>query len=79
MAVSSESKGELCSTPRTLILFGFFFRDSTKLGMGRGPGNAKTEYLVLELNSYFKKNIFNVLPLVDLVNKHFIKWIHELC
>ena len=46
--------------------------DSTMLGMGRGPGNAKTEFLVLELNSYFKKDIFNALPLVDLVNKYFI-------
>lgn len=46
--------------------------DSTMLGMGRGPGNAKTEFLVLELNSYFKKDIFNVLPIIDLVNKQFI-------
>ena len=41
-------------------------------GMGRGPGNAKTEYLVLELNSIMK-NIYNALPLVDLVNNYFLK------
>ena len=46
--------------------------DSTILGMGRGPRNAKTEYLVLELNSVMK-NIYNALPLVDLVNNYFLK------
>lgn len=52
--------------------YGTNWLDSTMLGMGRGPGNAKTEFLVLELNAYFKKDIFNVLPLIDLVNKQFI-------
>ncbi len=56
----------------TALNCGANWLDSTMLGMGRGPGNAKTEFLVLELNSYFKKDIFNVLPLIDLVNKQFI-------
>jgi 4-hydroxy 2-oxovalerate aldolase len=45
--------------------------DSTVLGMGRGPGNAKTEHLILELNNYLKKNTFNVLPLARLIEKYF--------
>lgn len=53
--------------------YGANWLDSTILGMGRGPGNAKTEYLVLELNSIMKKNIYNALPLVDLVNNYFLK------
>ena len=55
----------------TALNSGANWLDSTILGMGRGPGNAKTEFLVQELNSHFKKNVFEVLPLVELVNEYF--------
>ena len=39
--------------------------DSTVLGMGRGPGNVKTENLVLEFEKKYKKkvNFINLLKL----------------
>ncbi|HVH52165.1 MAG TPA: aldolase catalytic domain-containing protein, partial [Gaiellaceae bacterium] len=44
--------------------------DGTILGMGRGPGNAKTESLVLELNQRGVGN-YDLLPLVELVQDGF--------
>ena len=44
--------------------------DSTVTGMGRGPGNAQTEYSILEFKNFLKKKI-NVLPLISLKNKYF--------
>ena len=31
--------------------------DSTVMGMGRGPGNAKTEYIVLQYKDYVNRKI----------------------
>lgn len=44
--------------------------DSTVTGMGRGPGNAKTEYAVIELDSYRNKPI-NITPLLEIIRKIF--------
>ena len=44
--------------------------DSTVLGMGRGPGNARTEYLVIEMETRFGRNM-NHIPLLDLIGKYF--------
>lgn len=44
--------------------------DSTVTGMGRGPGNAQTEYMVLELERLSPKNR-NLTPLLELVRRHF--------
>ncbi len=44
--------------------------DSTVLGMGRGPGNCRTEYLSLELEAKLKRKV-NITPLLDLVYKYF--------
>ena len=41
--------------------------DCTVTGMGRGPGNTKTEYLILELNRK-KENLINLL---NLIKKYF--------
>ena len=46
--------------------------DSTVTGMGRGPGNAKTESLILEFNSLFKSN-YDLLPILKVINNHFDK------
>jgi 4-hydroxy 2-oxovalerate aldolase len=40
--------------------------DGTLLGMGRGPGNVRTEYLVLELARAGRSSI-DIVPLIDLV------------
>ena len=44
--------------------------DSTVTGMGRGPGNAQTEYMILEYKNSFNKKT-NVFPLIQLKEKYF--------
>jgi len=44
--------------------------DSTVTGMGRGPGNAQTEYVVIELEKYRNPKV-NITPLLSLIRKHF--------
>jgi 4-hydroxy 2-oxovalerate aldolase len=44
--------------------------DSTVTGMGRGPGNAKTEYLAVELAERKNKDL-NIGPLIVVINKYF--------
>ena len=48
--------------------------DSTITGIGRGPGNALTEELILEINQgkFRKKNNLNLVPLIQIINKHFL-------
>ena len=49
---------------------GATFADSTVLGMGRGPGNVKTELLCSYLNSIKAKN-YNLVFVTDIVDKYF--------
>jgi 4-hydroxy 2-oxovalerate aldolase len=49
---------------------GAMWLDGTVTGMGRGAGNVKTEYLLLELNRLGVAK-YNVLTFLDLVNRHF--------
>ena len=49
------------------IEYGVTWVDSTVYGMGRGAGNTKTEYLVLELQN----PRLNISPLLGLVEKYF--------
>jgi 4-hydroxy 2-oxovalerate aldolase len=44
--------------------------DSTVTGMGRGPGNAQTEYIILALAKH-RKNQGNFIKLLELINKYF--------
>jgi 4-hydroxy 2-oxovalerate aldolase len=44
--------------------------DGTVTGMGRGPGNAQTEYLTIELEK-FQKTPGNPTKLFTVINKHF--------
>jgi len=44
--------------------------DSTVTGMGRGPGNAQTEYLAIELEKLTQRKV-NLTPLLSLINKYF--------
>ena len=46
--------------------------DSTIMGMGRGAGNAATEYFLIEYKKYFKKEL-NIIPLQSLIKKYFIE------
>ena len=49
---------------------GVTYVDVTVTGMGRGPGNAATEYLLIEMQSNYKRK-FDILPLLKLIQKHF--------
>jgi 4-hydroxy 2-oxovalerate aldolase len=50
--------------------------DGTVMGMGRGPGNAKTEYLLINYQEYFNKKI-DPLPILNLIDV-FFKPLHSL-
>lgn len=45
--------------------------DGTVLGMGRGPGNVRIEYLLIEMNR-LSLGKYNITPLLDILNKHFV-------
>ncbi len=45
--------------------------DSTIMGMGRGAGNAQTEYFIIEYNNFLKRKI-NIIPLLNLIKKYFL-------
>jgi len=44
--------------------------DSTVTGMGRGPGNAQTEYMAIEVGKLWGRNV-NFTPLLALIREHF--------
>ena len=44
--------------------------DSTVTGMGRGPGNAQTEYIAIALDS-FRKESGNITKLLEVIRKYF--------
>ena len=44
--------------------------DSTVTGMGRGPGNAQTEYLAIELEKLTQRKV-SITPLLGLINTYF--------
>lgn len=49
---------------------GVTWLDATVTGMGRGPGNAKTEYLALEIATLRQRSC-NIVPLMELIRKSF--------
>lgn len=52
------------------IKYGVNWIDATVTGMGRGPGNAQTEYLALELGHHQKKR-GNSIKLMEVITKYF--------
>ncbi len=65
-----DNFGEALSNTLTAIDSGATWADSTITGMGRGPGNAKTEYLLLEIKNYLKKNS-DLIPITNLIKNYF--------
>jgi len=55
---------------------GVTWLDATVTGMGRGPGNAKTEYLAIELSQVRAKSC-NIIPLMSLIQRVFVPMQHE--
>ena len=65
-----DNKGLALSNTLEAINSDITWLDSTITGIGRGPGNAKTEELVIELSKE-KKNKLNLVPLIKIINEKF--------
>lgn len=65
-----DNMGLALSNTLRAIDEGVTWVDATVTGMGRGPGNARTEELVIEVASRRNKTI-NMVPLMALLREHF--------
>ena len=65
-----DSMGQAIANSLQAASDGVTWIDSTVTGMGRGPGNAQTEYLVMALEPY-RENAGNSIKLFELIRKHF--------
>jgi len=64
-----DNMGQAINNTLQAVKEGVAWVDSTVTGMGRGPGNAQTEYLVLALSEHKPKA--NPTQLFELIRKHF--------
>jgi len=62
--------GKAISNSISAIENGVTWIDSTVTGMGRGPGNSETEYLLIEMAKFSNKK-YNLLPITRIIKKHF--------
>lgn len=65
-----DNMGRALANTLRAIEDGVTWVDSTVAGMGRGAGNAKTEYLAIELADS-RRNKSNITPLLSTISKHF--------
>lgn len=65
-----DNMGRALSNTLRAIEEGVTWVDSTVTGMGRGPGNAQTEYVVIELERLTGRRV-KLAPLLTLISKHF--------
>ncbi|WP_216601597.1 aldolase catalytic domain-containing protein [Vreelandella azerica] len=65
-----DNKGLALSNTLHALDAGVTWVDSTVTGMGRGPGNARTEELAIELGARRGKQV-NLVPLMALVREYF--------
>ncbi|AEG31690.1 aldolase catalytic domain-containing protein [Thiomicrospira cyclica] len=65
-----DNMGQAIANTLQAIQDGVTWVDSTVTGMGRGPGNAQTEYLTMALEPY-RTNKGNPTKLFELIRKHF--------
>lgn len=65
-----DNMGQAVNNSIHAVEFGVTWVDSTVAGMGRGPGNAQTEYLTLALSDY-RQNQGNSIKLLELIRKYF--------
>ena len=75
---AQEKLGHALSNTKKKKKNGVSWLDCTVTGMGRGPGNVKTEFLVIELSRY-QKRPFNVAPLLSLISQYFIDLKNKYC
>ncbi len=67
-----DNLGNAMQNSRAAISSGSTWIDSTVTGMGRGPGNLQSEYVVTELMT-LRGNMSNLLPLLSLIDTYFSK------
>lgn len=65
-----DNMGQALANSVAAIESGVTWVDGTVTGMGRGPGNVKTEYLVLALEAE-RSATTNITPLMGVIRKHF--------
>ena len=65
-----DNMGLAIANSQQAITNGVTWVDSTVTGMGRGPGNAQTEYLALAIQD-FRPVKSNPIKLLELIRKHF--------
>lgn len=65
-----DNTGKAMANTLRAIEEGATWVDSTVTGMGRGPGNAQTEYLTLEIADLKEKSP-RLLSLLKVINRHF--------
>ncbi len=65
-----DNMGRAMANSLQAISDGVTWVDSTVTGMGRGPGNLQTEYLVIEI-SKMKQIPINIKPLLSIIKKYF--------
>ena len=65
-----DNMGKAVANTLVAIDGGVTWVDSTVTGMGRGPGNAQTEYMVLERERITGVKV-NITPLLALIRRHF--------
>lgn len=66
-----DNMGRALSNSVEAMRCGATWIDGTMLGMGRGPGNVRTEYLLIEMNRLGLGN-YNITPLLGLLNRRFV-------
>tara|TARA_B100000941_G_scaffold287181_1_gene261920 strand:- start:328 stop:1932 length:1605 start_codon:yes stop_codon:yes gene_type:complete len=62
--------GKAVSNTIAAIKNGVSWIDSTISGMGRGPGNSETEYILIEMSRLTNKK-YNLLPITKIIKKYF--------
>jgi 4-hydroxy 2-oxovalerate aldolase len=65
-----DNMGLALSNTLQAVKDGVTWLDATVTGMGRGPGNARTEELVIEVADIRKKDI-NMVPLMSVIRSYF--------
>ena len=65
-----DNMGQALANAKHAIEVGVTWVDGTVNGMGRGPGNAKIEYLAIDLGS-FRTDQQDLTKLLEVIRKHF--------
>jgi len=65
-----DNMGHALANSTQAVHDGVTWVDGTVTGMGRGPGNVKTEYLTIELDE-LRKVKTNITPLLGVIKKYF--------